>query len=67
MKPLRLLAATALAIVVVAWFSAAPSAQAQSTPVVEVTMLERGSQYVFEPKELTLPAGTIRFTFNNTG
>lgn len=43
-----------------------PAVHAQAAPVV-IEMGERGNEYYFEPKELTIPAGQTRFAFRNAG
>ena len=54
-----LLASLALSIVL----SRPAAAQATAT----INMVERGSQFLFEPDQLTVPAGEVRLTFQNTG
>ena len=45
----------------------ASGAQAQAAAAVQIEMGERGSEYFFTPKEVTVPAGAVRFTFRNAG
>jgi plastocyanin len=60
--------AAALALGLVLPGSAPASAQAQGTgqPVV-IEMGEQGTAYFYNPKDVTVPAGTVRFTFRNAG
>ena len=55
-RGLRLFVAVAFLCAVVAGAMAPTPAAAQGTPVT-IEMGERGSQWYFDPKELTVPAG----------
>jgi plastocyanin len=44
------------------------STSAQGTsPAIQVVMGERGPEYYFEPRQITVPTGAVRFAFTNAG
>ncbi|MGH2350048.1 MAG: cupredoxin domain-containing protein, partial [Chloroflexota bacterium] len=45
---------------------ATSSASAQGAAVM-IEMGERGNEYYYQPKEITVPAGTVQITFDNRG
>ena len=59
--------AAAAASLILLLGSHAPSARAQASRTVTLTMREQGPQYLFDPNQLTVPTGQVAFTLVNNG